>query len=87
MKEKIKIQIKPPSKCSSEEIVNFFQLALKSGEVDEVGLKDRITQTELLGFGYINKKLAGIAALKNPTSNHKENIFLRTGLKKELFKE
>jgi RimJ/RimL family protein N-acetyltransferase len=74
------IIIKKPSECNNDEIQKFFQYAIDAGEVMINGLKRRIENAELLGFGYIDRTLVGIVALKNPDTGYKLGVFRKAGL-------
>jgi hypothetical protein len=74
------IIIKKPSERNNDEIQKFYQYAIDAGEVIKNGLKRRIKNAELLGFGYIDGTLVGIAALKNPDPGHKLDVFRKAGL-------
>lgn len=77
------IKIKKPLEFNNKEIEKFYQLVLKGGEDNPIGLNDRIKNAELLGFYYIGDEIAGIAALKNPNPNYKIRIFKDAGLSKD----
>lgn len=77
--------IKPPSQCTDKELEAFYDLLVRGGEVEERGLRDRVRRAKLLAFHYENQRLVGIAAIKS-LENHKNQVFLRAGIKEESTK-
>lgn len=75
--------IKEPSECSKEEMEKFYQLVLKSGEVEISGLRNRIKRAKLLAFHYEEDTIVGIAALKRPNEPYKKRIFRKAGVSEE----
>jgi hypothetical protein len=73
------VTIKGPSDCSNREIDQFRDFVRKGGEVTSAGLNDRIKAAEALAFLFVRKELAAIAALKNPSENHKQGVFENAG--------
>jgi predicted GNAT family N-acyltransferase len=69
------ITVKKPIECSEAELQDFAAFVQAGGEVTPVGLEDRIKKAEKLIFLVQDDCLKGIAAIKNPERNYKENIF------------
>ena len=68
--------VKKPSDCSETELNIFETLVMKGGEVNGVGLRSRIMKAKPLVFLYETDKIvAGVAALKNPHTYYKTNVF------------
>jgi len=69
------IYVKRPKECSDSELENFSALVKKGGQVSERGLGALIKKAHLLGFGYCEKVLVAIAAIKVPRQTYKERVF------------
>lgn len=69
------ITVKKPSECSGKELQNFSALVLAGDEVTAVGLDTRIKKAEALVFLAQDGCLKGIAAIKNPEKNYKNDVF------------
>jgi hypothetical protein len=68
--ESPKIIIKRPKLCSQDELLKFKNLVLEGGQVNAVGLDEKIKDCEYLGFCYVGNELASIAAIKNKESSY-----------------
>ena len=68
------ITVKKPSECSATELQDFAALVLAGGEVEPVGLDERIKKAEALVFLTQDGCLKGIAAVKNPEQDHKNGV-------------
>lgn len=72
------MNIKKPKECTKEEIELFKELVLLGGQVDPIGLDDRIKSCKYLGFYYSDtNELVGVSALKE---KNKKSV-IRTRLK------
>ncbi|WP_299180150.1 hypothetical protein [uncultured Aquimarina sp.] len=80
------ITILTPEKCTKLEIELFYECVLKGKQVNKNGLKNRIIQSELLGFCYVKNKLVSVSSIKNPNNNYKKRIFEKA-MMPELAKE
>lgn len=74
------IIIKQPSQCSKQELKDFYDLMVQSGEVTLTGLETRIKKSYQLGFIYIDNELACIAALKNPSASYRWKITTKSNV-------
>ena len=77
------LKIKKPQDCSENELIAFYELAIKAEQVNKAGLKDRIRNCLLIGFCYYEDLLIGISAIKVPIKTYKYKIFTKAGIKKE----
>ena len=86
--EKVRMcdKIKEPSECSEKEIEDVYLLAKKGGEVDPLGLRNRIRRAKYLAFHYEQNELVGIVGLKRPYETYKKVVFKRAGVPKEAEK-
>jgi predicted GNAT family N-acyltransferase len=72
----LRVEIKKPSECSSDEIEVFEKLVAEAGEVQTEGLRTLVLRAERLVFLYSgDKELAGIAAIKRPNEGYKRKVF------------
>lgn len=78
--------VKIPSACHENELLSFYELVVEGGQVDEVGLYKRIIQSKLLGFFYYKSELVGVAALKQPSSTYRSNVFRKANVLEEINK-
>lgn len=76
----LKIVIKPPKKFSQPEFEAYYTLVLASGQVSIIGLRGRIQDAFLLGYCFHDGTIVSTAALKNPTTKHKNEVFLAAGV-------
>jgi GNAT superfamily N-acetyltransferase len=53
----------------------FRNLVVRAGEVGTRGINNRIQNAEALAFLSVRNKIVGIAALKNPSTGHKREVF------------
>jgi predicted GNAT family N-acyltransferase len=66
---------KKPAECSKQELEAFVSLVKLADEVNPQGLNARIMRAEKLFFLLRDQDLIGVAALKNPSSDYKSDIF------------
>lgn len=64
-----------PSECSSQEIRQFRILLLKSREVTQVGVHNRILRASQLSWATSDTQMVAIAALKVPYKQYKRSVF------------
>lgn len=64
--------------CSKAEISQFEKLVVEGGQVNTDGLDKKILDCKLLGFCYVNKELASIAAIKIKPTDQIREIFKKT---------
>lgn len=76
----LNFEIKKTKDCTSSEINSFYELVKRAGQVDLIGLFDRIKNTELLAFCYHKRHLVGISSIKIPNRNYKKRIFSEAGI-------
>lgn len=74
------IKIKKPSKCTEEELNEFYKMVVEGGQVEVRGLRERIKRAAFLAFYYERKVLIGIGALKRPQESYKKKVFRRAGV-------
>jgi len=70
----------PPDQCTAQQIDDFQRLAIKGRQVQAAGLGKRILSAFLLGFVYEDSILISIGALKNPSPNHRSEVFSSAGV-------
>jgi GNAT superfamily N-acetyltransferase len=66
-----------PAECSEEQLEQFFDLVISGKQVQAEGLPERIKAAALLGFAYVDGKLAGTASVKNQKRSYVTGIFLK----------
>ncbi|CAM4331871.1 hypothetical protein ZORO111903_13990 [Zobellia roscoffensis] len=71
------IKVLPPNKCTEKELDLFHDLVLKGKQVDKNGLKNRISNSSVLGFCYIENSLVSISSIKRPNEGYKNRIFAK----------
>jgi predicted GNAT family N-acyltransferase len=72
--------IKEPSECTKEELESFKNLVLYGGQVDPIGLEDRIKKCRFLAFCYSdNEELIGVSAVKQKNKNSVQNVMKKAG--------
>lgn len=83
----VRIDLKRPTECSSVELKLFYDTVSQSGEVTEIGLRQRILSAQALAIAYEQGCLVGVAALKVPNPNYRQNTFskAKTALSPEQF--
>lgn len=77
MLEEKKYCIKKPLECSKLEIDKFHDFVVRGNKIKKTNLKNlrnRIINSELLGFCYLNDQIIGISAIKKPLKNYIINI-------------
>ncbi|HII1980840.1 TPA: GNAT family N-acetyltransferase [Escherichia coli] len=70
---------KSPKNCDANELKKFEELVIEGGEVNPVGLSDRILNAELLLFIYAKEQCVGIGAIKRPITEYKLDLFEKAG--------
>jgi len=73
-------EIRQPQSCNDFDIAAFCSLVRQGGEVEVDGLEERVRTARALAFLYIDRALAGIAALKQPNRRHRDGVFIAAGL-------
>jgi GNAT superfamily N-acetyltransferase len=77
-------EIKAPKDCSDAEVAAFSCLVRQGGEVESKGLERRVRAARALAFLYVKDgALAGVAALKRPTTKHRDDVFGSAGTPEE----
>lgn len=66
-----------PADCSEADVAAFCKLVREGGQVRTVGLEGRVKSAKTLVFLLNGPTLAGTAAIKVPTLQHKRNVFER----------
>src|SRR6266568_7146075 len=66
---------KVPADCTADEIAGFCRLVREGGQVHGVGLEGRVQRAKKLVFLLDGATLAGTAAIKDPTPQHRLNVF------------
>lgn len=74
-----RVEVKPPSECSDEEIEAVCTLVASGGEVALQGLEGRVRGAALLSFLWQSGHLVGVAGLKHPSANHRTEVETRSG--------
>jgi hypothetical protein len=75
--ENYQIKILSPNDCSPEQLRDFLTMVLSGGQVQAEGLADRIASAALLGFAFVDGKLAGVASIKNQKRSYVISRFLK----------
>lgn len=79
----MEIKVITPDNCTKKELNDFCQLAKKGGQVSTRSLMNRIRNTKLLAFGYVNEELASISSIKVPFIEYKNRIFKSSSIECE----
>ncbi len=69
-----------PVECTDVELAEFCNLVREEGQVIDAGLKDRVKQARWLVFLHDGRTLAGIAAIKQPSTGYRDRVFRSAGL-------
>lgn len=78
------IEIKLPTECSQSELDSFKELLLDGNQIIREGIGGRIISNAYrLGFCYYRYQLVGIAAIKNPITDYKIDIFSKANYANE----
>lgn len=73
-----RVLIRDPASCSEDELAAFAALVLLGGEVESQGLAGRIRAARFLASYYAgDSKLVGVAALKDPNTDHHVDVFTK----------
>ncbi len=75
--------IKAPEDCSHEELSTFERLILEAGEVEPGGLLRRIKSAHKLIFIEIENECVSVGAIKIPSEDYKNRVFLKAGVADE----
>ena len=73
------ISLSPPVACSDGDIAAFQDIVLEGGEVDRVGLLQRIARADHLAFAFFDHNFVGVGALKCPNSGYRKSVFMKSG--------
>lgn len=68
--------------CTEAEIAAFCNLVRQGEEVDAQGLEDRAKNAKALVFLFVDRTLAGVAALKRPAKTYRDGVFQKAGVPK-----
>lgn len=71
----LELRILAPGECSAEDLQSFAGMVRQGAQVASAGLEDRIASAAWLGFAWLDEKLVGVAALKNPRPNYRSKVF------------
>jgi hypothetical protein len=74
------LESKSPSEFSSDEVDEFKQAVLEGGEVDSLGLRDRLMSARTLVLLREAEKLAAVAALKSPVPAYRTRVSVSAGV-------
>lgn len=75
------LSIKDPAECSAKEIDDFEKMVLAGGEINVAGIRNRISDAELLAFYYCKEILVGVCAIKRPSGVYIKKVFNKAGVK------
>lgn len=84
MEQELLVVGKHPSHSTDTQIAEFVSMVRRGEEVVDDGLENRIRRTEWLFFLQVDGFLVGVAALKNPSVQHRETIKRDTGIPVEV---
>jgi hypothetical protein len=73
------IRILLPGECSADDLQTFTHLVRQGDQVMSLGLEARIVAAAWLGFAWLEGKIAGVAALKNPLPTYHTKVFSAAG--------
>ena len=71
---------KAPAACSDAEIADFVALVLVGNEVIPRGLEGRVRSAERIAFLRESGCLLGVAGLKHPSQNHRNEVASLSGV-------
>lgn len=80
MSGSVQVVARDPKDCHDTEIKDFMGLVLKGGEVAPKGLEERIRSAVSLVFLTIDCCLCGVAAIKSPNAEYRENVSSKSGI-------
>ena len=72
--------VKSPSICTASELDDFVAFVLAGGEVNPVGLPQRVKDAQSLAFLRTGDCLIGVGGLKRPTKNHRDEVSSGAGV-------
>ena len=78
--KRVRVQTLLPGQCTKDEIRAFRRLVLLGGEVASAGLEGLVRQARRLVVRYEGQDLAGVAGLKRPRSQYRQQVFQRAGV-------
>ena len=76
----LQIVAKAPAEFSDVEIADFVALVVAGGEVTPHGLEGRVRSAERIAFLRGNGCLLGVAGLKHPSQNHRDEVAALSGV-------
>ena len=80
----MKIALKEPALCTTDELDQITNLILSGGEVASGGLYQRVKNAKTLAFAKDeNDKIVSVGALKRPVESYKLAVFTKSGQKDE----
>jgi GNAT superfamily N-acetyltransferase len=71
----VSVRICAPSECAAADLRSFARFVRKGKQITANGLELRIAVAAWLGFAWIDEKLGGVAALKNPRPAYQKKVF------------
>jgi GNAT superfamily N-acetyltransferase len=77
---RVEADIRQPSLCTGAEIAAFCDLVRQGEEVDPRGLEDRAKRAKALVLLFVDRTLAGVAALKRPARTYRDGVFQKAGV-------
>lgn len=72
--------VKTPDGCTPSELEDFVSFVLAGGEVTPIGLSKRVQRAHSLAFLFSGKCLIGVAGLKRPSDNHRDEVSAGSGI-------
>lgn len=73
--------VKVPTTCAASELDDFVAFVLAGGEVSPRGLSKRVRDAHSLAFLRSNGCLIGVAGLKFPSKNHRNEVSSGSGIR------
>ena len=68
-------EIVDPKLCTETEIAAFCRLVKEGEKVSTESLEGRVRSAKTIVFLYIDRELAGVAALKRPAQTYRDGVF------------
>jgi hypothetical protein len=72
--------VKTPDACAPPELNDFVSFVLAGGEVTPTGLLGRVQRAHSLAFLRSRECLIGVAGLKRPSDNHRNEVSVGSGV-------
>ena len=69
------IRICVPQECTADDLRSFARFVRQGEQVTSEGLETRIAEAAWLGFALFNRRVVGVAAIKNPQPNYQFKVF------------